>query len=135
MQHQPRLLKEFAGGESDGMVLSEGIAGCTVEVDGEAKGGGGGHTLGEEGGGDAGENIAHAGGTHAGVAAVIDEDLFAVGAEAVCAFEHYRAAEELGELLHGGEAVGLHAGNAASEQAGGFAGVGGEQGGGGALGK
>lgn len=133
MQHQPRLVGEFAGGESELGVLGEGIAGCAVEVDGEAEGGGGRHALGEEGGGDAGEYVAHAGRAHAGVAGVVDEYLFAVGAEAVRAFEYYRAAEELGELLYGGAAVGLYGGNAAPQQAGGFAGVGGEKRWGGAL--
>lgn len=93
----------------------------------------GGHALRLQGGDDAGQHVAHARRGHAGVARFIAPDLvFRAADQGLRALQHHAGAGESLQAPQRRRSLGLHGGGRLAEQAGGLAGVRGDQAGGGA---
>jgi hypothetical protein len=89
----------------------------------------GGPAAGEQGADQAGEHVTHAGRGHGRVAGGVDPPgTIGPGDHAAAALEHHPGLVAAGQGAGGGDAVGLHCGSVAAQQAGGFGRVGGEYG-------
>ena len=128
MRSQAQRLKEI-GGDEGFFAVGEGggVAGEGVVVDAKDGGVFGAEAAGQEAGDEAGEEVAGAGGGHAGIAAHADAEASAgFGDEGVVAFEDGDGVVVGGDGASGGGAVALDVVRGDAEEAGGFAGVGGE---------
>ena len=128
MRLQAQRLQQI-GGDEGFFAVGEGggVAGEGVVVDAEDGGVFGAEAAGQEAGDEAGEEVAGAGGGHAGIATHADTEAAAgFGDEGVVAFEDGDGVVVGGDGAGGGGAVTLDVVRGDAEEAGGFAGVGGE---------